>query len=540
MKYLKGIIFFCILTFTVSCGQQKKYIQYQLKEGETMRTIAKRMEMKTKDLLRLNPDVGRKPEVDTFIIIPNKKEKNRGVRVAVDTKTEVAITEEEVADTLVISESEKQRNLLIESLEMEFKIHEVVKGETVYSLSRFYEVTEAELSALNPELLEGLKLGQFLKIKPIAAVFDDEALVYKDSIKADVVIKAAIMLPFRAQELDTLSGAAIFDTSRLANIVTDFYLGAEIAIDSLRSQGVAIELTVFDTERNGTKIAEILAENDLNAQDVIIGPLYSEEIQIVSAATAVPIIVPVYSKKQATFKTGEVIKTAPSKKLFRAELLRYIEANFVDGNIIIVGDSLPASLENSLKIQQVLALQDSIATVHLITPEEGYIKKEKFIEVALPNTKNIVVMTTNDDVIVASAINSLISLPEETTATVFTFDKTSAFNKVDNAKLAQLGFTFVTEEYGKVDGFKAMAFNAKYLAKNGALPSLYATRGFDVTYDILVRLASEESLKDTFKEGYSYRLESKFDYRNEAADNAQNAGLFVVKYNADLTLTRIK
>ena len=85
MKYLKGIIFFCILTFTVSCGQQKKYIQYQLKEGETMRTIAKRMEMKTKDLLRLNPDVGRKPEVDTFIIIPNKKEKNRGVRVAVDT-----------------------------------------------------------------------------------------------------------------------------------------------------------------------------------------------------------------------------------------------------------------------------------------------------------------------------------------------------------------------------------------------------------------------------------------------------------------------
>ena len=310
MKYLKGIVFFCILTFTVSCGQQKKYVQYQLKEGETMRTIAKRMEMKTKDLLRLNPDVGRKPEVDTFIIIPNKKEKNRGVRVAVDTKTEVAITEEEVADTLVISESEKQRNLLIESLEMEFKIHEVVKGETVYSLSRFYEVTEAELSALNPELLEGLKLGQFLKIKPIAAVFDDEALVYKDSIKAGVVIKAAIMLPFRAQELDTLSGDAIFDTSRLANIVTDFYLGAEIAIDSLRSQGVAIELIVFDTERNGTKIAEILSENDLNAQDVIIGPLYSEEIQIVSAATAVPVIVPVYSKKQATFKTGRSHKNS--------------------------------------------------------------------------------------------------------------------------------------------------------------------------------------------------------------------------------------
>ena len=57
MKKLQFLLLICILTFTVSCGQQKRYVSYKVQEGETMRDIAKRLDMKTKDLLRLNPDV---------------------------------------------------------------------------------------------------------------------------------------------------------------------------------------------------------------------------------------------------------------------------------------------------------------------------------------------------------------------------------------------------------------------------------------------------------------------------------------------------
>ena len=35
-------------------------------------------------------------------------------------------------------------------------------------------------------------------------------------------------------------------------------------------------------------------------------------------------------------------------------------------------------------------------------------------------------------------------------------------------------------------------FNTQYLKKNNALPSFYATKAFDITYDILMRLASGE------------------------------------------------
>ena len=46
----------------------------------------------------------------------------------------------------------------------EYGTHKVASGETLYSLSRKYGVTIAELTRLNPSLKDGLKKGQLLKV----------------------------------------------------------------------------------------------------------------------------------------------------------------------------------------------------------------------------------------------------------------------------------------------------------------------------------------------------------------------------------------
>ena len=545
MKHLKFFVFLCILTFSVSCGQQKKYVQYKVKEGETMRVIAKKLDMRTRDLMRLNPDIDRKPEMNTVIIIPSKqlKIKNR----INDTGKENDIL---VIDTLdidaqgakgtLIVEKKQENQLLILELEKKFKVHEVQKGDTFYGLTRFYNVTKEALIALNPELINGLKLAQIIKVMPVEIILPETSLLYRDKIEEGIALKVAIMLPFRTIELDTLSSAEIFENSRLATIVTDLYFGATMAIDSLRAQGVTIDVAVFDTGRKNTKIDTILLENNLDKKDVIIGPLYSEEVLFLADKVNVPVVFPVFSPKQSEFMSNNIIKTAPNKQLFKDELFSYMAENFLDGNIIVVGDGKLASKFDAIKIRETLKSNDSISSFHIIMPEDGYIKKEKFTEVLKPNMKNIVVIVTSDNIIVASAINSLISLPEETTATVFAFEKSSAFNQIDNMKHAQLGFTYVSDAYVKKNAIEAKAFNRKYKVKNGALPSSYATKGFDATYDILMRLASGNDLEDTFKEGVSYRIESKFDYTNEKDKVPENKGLFILKYNTDLTLTRIK
>lgn len=533
MKKFKTVALFCILSFAVSCSQQKKYVEYNVKQGETMRTIAKDLDMKTKDLLRLNPDIGRKPAVNTVIIIPNKNTTSSS-----DTKNTATVIDE-VKEETNIEQIDEAPAKDLEEIKKQFIIHEVKPKETIYGLKRFYNVSEENLFALNPELSEGLKTGQFIKIKPIEEGALAENLRYEDVVEEAVSLKVALLLPFKSKRYDTISYDKIFSRNKsLANIVTDFYLGTELAIDSLRMQGVTIELNVFDTEKNSTRIGSILAENDLNQNDVIIGPLYSEEAEIVASKVSVPVIFPVYSKNQSKFSSSKIIKTSPEKTVFRDELISYVKESFTKGTLIIVADE--KSNSNSVKIKEVLEAQDSITKVHILKPKDGYIVKERFLKILKPNMNNWVVMATNDNVIVADAINSLISLPDSTSAKVFAFDKGIAFDRIDNFKLAKIGFTYVSDRYVDESSMTTKTFNSQYYAKNHTMPSFYATKGFDITYDVLMRLASGNSLKSTFNDGASYRVESKFDFTKKLFKTSENNGLFILQYNEDLTLTRLK
>ena len=535
MKQLKLLVFICIITFAASCGQQKKYVSYKVKDGETMRVIAKRLDMKTKDLLRLNPDVGRRPDANTVIIIPNKK----GNSVTTTDENTVEVKKDSIVN--VITDTKKDSIKVIDDAKKEFVIHQVKKGDTFYSLTRFYNVTEKDLNFLNPELVNGLKVGQVIKVKPIEDEKENE--IYEDVIERTSPINVALLMPFRAQDLDTLTASDVFERvrkNRLVNIVTDFYMGAEIAIDSLRNQGMIINLEVFDTGKKQSKIRDIVAQNDFDDTDVIIGPLYSEEVNIVANKVSVPVIYPHYSKKQSYFSSSKIVKTSPEKKIYLDELLGYISKAYEGGNIIVVGDGKWQSNLAVTKSVEVLKSHDSINEVAILKPNKGYISKERFLEVLKPNVQNWVILTANDNVITSDVVNSLISLPEETTAKLFSVEKGSSFNKIENNKLAQIGFTFVTDSYIDEDAFATKTFNAQFKRKNFVLPSKYATKGFDVTYDILMRLASGDNLKETFKKGTSYRIESKYDYSKKLFSTTNNNGLFITQYNPDLSLTRLK
>ena len=534
MKHVKFFIFLCILTFTVSCGQQKRYIQYKVKKGETINVIAAKLSMDAKDLLRLNPDVASGLKVDSFIVVPEKQ--LNSYKIKLKNNPEFVIDSLSNEDKIIAEEAK-----LLEALKEKFVVYEVKKGDTFYNFKKNFNVTRGELLILNPELKEGLKVGQILKIKEIPVDLTLEEVFYEDYIQPEIALKVALLLPFRTSNYnnDTITAQQIFTkNATLVNIATDFYLGAEIAIDSLRKKGLDIEFDVFDTgNRREDGLRNIISENDLNSNDAIIGPLYSEEVEMVASNVSVPVIFPVYSNSQSDFYSTNIIKTSPEKSVFRAELERYIKENFGSGNIIIVSDAEIKNIETSRLLKSSLEFEDSINDVHVLSPNEGYIEKTRFLEVLKPNTKNWIILATDDNVIVSDVINSLISLPEETTAKVFTFDKGSVYNKIDNRKLAKIGFTYVSEEFTDENSLYSRVFRKQYLKKNKALPSFYATKGFDVTYDILVRLASGNDLKATFNQGASARVETKFDYRTS---NTENQGLFIIQYNEDLTLTKLK
>jgi LysM repeat protein len=525
MKQIHFFIFLCFFTFAVSYGQQKEYVQYTVKKGETMRVIAKKLEMKTRDLLRLNPDIGRKPRPNTVIIIPNINFSEN-------------FTQKEAVENTP-SKEEIQQNIR-EELETKFVVYEVKKGDAFYSLTRFYNVSQEALLLLNPELSEGLKVGQLIKIKPRQEGEAIDPSIYQDSIAEKASLKVGLLLPFKTNENDTIPSNELFTKSRLATIVTDVYLGAEIAIDSLKKQGVSIALNVFDTERNSTQIDSILLVNDLNKNDVIIGPLYSEEAEEVARQLEIPVIFPFYSKNQYKFSSDNLITTSPEIITFREELIGFLKDSISNQNIILVSDGEAASDLSSIHIKQSLQTHDSLTSVHIVKPKDGYIARERFTDVFQPDISNWVVIASDDNVIVADAINSANSLSDSLSMRVFSYNKGAAYDKIDNFKLAKLNYTYVSDEFADEASFSTQIFNSQYLKKNNALPSFYATKAFDITYDILMRLASGNNLKSTFQLGASYRVETKFDYANKPTGISENKGVFIVRYNKDLSLTRLK
>ena len=557
-KLMRKFKIFIILFFVViasSCGQQKKYISYTVKKGETIKGIAKRLGIKTKDLLILNPDIGRKPVPETLIIIPNNEyQQIEETAISVENNNLIIVSEE-------IPDEEE------EEIINNFILHKVEKGDTFYNLTRAYNVSKDQLNQLNPSIDSlGLQLDMLLKIKPIE---DEDLLVlYRDTIQENAVVKLAMMLPFRAIEYDTIDAKDIFKTNRLVNITTDIYLGASVAIDSLKKLGIDIELSVFDTGRKDTKLDSILAVTDFDNIDAIIGPLYSEEVPKVANRSGIPVVFPVYSKNQTRFSSSKIIKTFADREVHQKALIDHVLANYANENILIIGDSSATSIRNSDLIKSKLLQHDSINEALIIYPNQGYIRKDYIINALKPDVGNWVILATDKRVISSDVINSLISLPveepeeeegeedkkndkesdepemqilpEDTVIKVFGIFKSSQFDKIDNIKLAKLGFTYTSDTFIDENSPEIHLFHKQYLEKNHAYPSYYATKGFDIFFDIGMRLASGKTLKETFKEGTSYRLESKFEYTRSLFKTSSNQGIYIVEYNPDLTLTRVK
>ncbi|RLJ97698.1 amino acid ABC transporter substrate-binding protein [Tenacibaculum discolor] len=611
MKKLQFLLLVCILTFTVSCGQQKRYVSYKIQEGETMRDVADRLDMKTKDLLRLNPDVGRRPDANTVIVIPNPKIKKNTSSSTTSSPEEETVDTTDTNDVEDTTPETNEDDTVFKQTIVEYETHEVQKGETVYritkqygitkddlikfnpeytniqsnnlsigqvlkvkeikktitidkekvlekflthtvksketmySLTRFYNVSKEDLLRLNPEYPDladnKLSIGQLLKIKPIEEVSKKENYTfYKDSIETDTSINLAILLPFKADEYNSQSSKDIFEGNQLANMVTDFYLGAEIAIDSIKKQGVQVNVNVFDTGNRGKNITTILKDKKLENTDVVIGPFYSDKAEVVARDVNAPVVFPHYSNKQSKFSSSKLVKTSPEKNNYVSYLASYLKDSYKDQEIFIVSDDQKETNTRVSKIISELKKHDSINNIHVLKPEKGYIKRDRFTSKMSSKRHNWVIFASEDNVVVADALNSMISLPDETIVQVFATNKGSAYDKIDNNKLANINFTYVSNTYSDEDAIETKDFNNKYLQKNNTIPSDYAIKGFDITYDILMRLASGYQLSDTFKKGVSLRVENKFDYHKKIFGSSGNQGLFIVKYNRDLSLIRLR
>lgn len=577
---MKKIVFlFCLSLFTIltACGQQKKFITYTVKEGESVRDLARRYDVKSKEILRLNPGLKKRPAANTTILIPNvnydseavvvtpsenhivqpketlygiSKNYNVSLESLRSKNPQVSLDSLKIGMVLQIPAEKMLTPEQIKKNELDFwaenyELHTVVKDDTLYHLTRLYNVSKESLFALNPSLEEGLKLGMVLKIKEIiseeaAQELTDkvflENLIYKDTIHV------AMLLPFKFSKNDTLTKELLFSTkNNLVSIITDFYLGAEIALDSLRDKGVLLDVQVYDTENDKDSIKSLIKQDVFKNTDVVFGPVFNQHVDKLAAELKdIPVVFPFYSGNQNKFRQKNVVKTATSREVLSNKVLTYFSDTYSSEHILIVGDESPNSRKEFLEIEKFLKKHnDSVKEISFLQPKNGYISPERFVKSVDTLGVNWVVLTTNNKIVTADVMNNLKSIPNEAEVRLFAFEKAANFEKVDNNLLARMNFVFASSGVLTDSLPTTSRFYEQFLKKNKTYPSEYAMRGFDVVYDLLSRMASKDSLnlKNIFTSGASERIESTFNYEQKLFGGpVYNTAVYLQKYDEDLRI----
>ena len=162
-----------IFTSGLAFAQEQNYTTYRVSKGETISKIAREHKISVSEILRLNPDAKTGIKEGDVIQVPANKTQAKSAVTSKPTTTQTA------------PPTDSKR-----------KTHLVQSKETVFGISRQYNVSVQDLYQWNPELeRNGLKANSYLYISPAAAsVATDQSAqvnVLLSATKADTPVDKA-------------------------------------------------------------------------------------------------------------------------------------------------------------------------------------------------------------------------------------------------------------------------------------------------------------------------------------------------------------
>ncbi len=253
-------------TKTFASGEgEETYTFHTIEPKETLYAVSMKYKMPAQYIIEANPGLS----VKTFasgrtIRIPLSK--NVGTLSATN-KTAVEKTTEKASTSIE---------------------YVVKKKETLYSLSRKFNVSSYDLIQLNPALKKGVKAGMIIKIpqtqEEASGSHDNsaESMIQNETavnallntpkdIKRLNQMKVALLLPFNPEKKTAASYRFI-----------EYYEGLLLAVDSLRNQGLSLDLSIYNIGNGTDKIREVLTGETLPKADLIIGAVQNDQIKMVA------------------------------------------------------------------------------------------------------------------------------------------------------------------------------------------------------------------------------------------------------------------
>jgi len=446
-----------------------EYLYHTVEKKETLYSISKKHGVEIAQILEHNPEA------------------KKGLKIGQELK--IFVGDVEVNDPEIIAPAKE------DSLVM----HKVEPGQTLFSISQFYQVSIDSIETLNGGLEEGLKAGGYIRIPQYTKAF----LAKRDTIREEPqfpIIKGtrkkynvALMLPFSMEVQDSLFANSdptkSLDLYTLTRISAEMYRGVMLAIDSLVDQGLTLDLHVYDVTDDLMELEDLLRKPELKKMHLILGPLHRESFERVSRYAGehgMRVVAPVPNQKLIPKFAGSCVVHTNSMQQMKF-IGKYVARMHFTDNVVVV---------DSDKFKDYDYVQTFLSTYQDHFRFGDTLRATKLNEYGIESVrnqlsksqKNIVVVPSSDLGFVSDFMNRLSNINEKDyDIQVIGMEKWLDYHNIDTEyknrfNLTVPSSTFLDFEKPQTEKF-IEAYRAKYDQDHGS--DGYSFLGFDVAYYFL-------------------------------------------------------
>lgn len=502
-------------------GRQNEEPSHQVVAGETLYAISRKYAISLDQLVEANKGrLGEFLQIGQILIIPKE------------------------AESISRAMSSENKN-----------IHIVERGETKYGLSKRFNTTIATLEQLNPHIVSMLRAGDQIvlpeennavakKQEPIQSLQQQEVVVKEvmpepqqvmpqaeegqtekpaainpeksvaqfadlsKTIQVGQTKKVMFLLPFTTADFQNYQDTNV---AKESEGFMQFYSGALTALDSIKKLGVNIELEFVNSTID---INSIKRQFSIHKPDVIIGAYHLNQI---IAGQLVPFVYPFADDFEVDVPS--FYRAVPTAQLKTKKLLEYIHSK--NGNLVVISD-----IEKATDKELIAQVSPEAKFAHLTDKTSPDVDNLKSL--LDKNKKNFILLNTDRTALFLNLTNILLNETSD-------YDLQLAIVQEVPKEVAPIRLRLLKTLYVALDDQKEVptSFHKKYLKENKKRITTEVLKGFDITYDVLLRMTQTEEFEQTLEKYKTKQIELEFDYTKDNKGNYNNTAVRILYYDTD-------
>lgn len=377
--------------------------------------------------------------------------------------------------------------------------HRVIKGETLFSISRKYECSVTDIKKFNPGVIESIQENQILYM-PATKSLSDILYAVEDISKtsscvtseAKQIYNVCVLLPLYLNEIDNI--VINDEVLRNKNInfpcfdYIQFYEGFLLGIDSIKVTNSEINIIVYDITDTDKEIRKLINGGAFDNTDLVIGPFFHTPSIILNnyLKNRQTKIVDFSLTNDLTFNSDNpnLLLAIPSVKIQLSELTEFISANYSDKKIYVfyrdiaferdIVNILKSEFDNTKHINS-----------NFIPYSTDEIKKMCNQLKNSTDSNHLVLNFSNDEVFINEFLRTLFDNSGGIPITLFGLPSWLRFESIDLKYINHFQTHFISSFFIDYSDELTKEFVGKFQEKYHTDPQRWAFLGYDIAVKFL-------------------------------------------------------